>query len=99
VEKVGINKEQAFNLPKTERICTSHVGRQILNLRTFIRRMTRLSIGFSKKWANHEAMVALYVCHYNFCRVHGKLKATPAVATGIEKHRWTVREMIGRTAA
>jgi hypothetical protein len=64
-----------------------------------MRRMTRLSNGFSKKWFNHEAMLALYICHYNYVRVHGKLKTTPAVASGIENHRWTVREMIERIAS
>ena len=94
----SVSYEQAFNLPKRERICTSHVERSNLNLRTFIRRMTRLSNGFSKKWANHEAALALYICHYNYVRVHGTLKTTPAVASGIEAHKWTMRDLIERTA-
>lgn len=94
----AIKKEQAWNLPNESRICTSHVERQNLNFRTFMRRMTRLSNGFSKKWHNHEAMLALYIMHYNFCRVHGTIKTTPAVASGLENHKWTVREMIERTA-
>jgi hypothetical protein len=53
---------------------------------------------FSKKWGNHESMLALAILHYNYCRVHGKLKTTPAVASGIETHRWTVREMLEKTA-
>ena len=93
---ISTKKEAAWNLPDMNRVCTSHVERQNLNLRTFMRRMTRLSNGFSKKWANHEAMLALYICHYNYVRVHGTLKATPAVAGGLENHRWTVREMLER---
>jgi hypothetical protein len=61
--------------------------------------MTWLSNGFSKKWENHEAMLALYIAHYNFCRVHGTLKITPAVASGISPYRWTVRDLIERTTA
>ena len=38
--------------PNPERICTSHVERQNLNIRTAMRRFTRLTIGFSKKWEN-----------------------------------------------
>ena len=94
----SIRKEQVWNLPDKDRICTSHCERHNLNLRTFIRRMTRLSNGFSKKWENHEAMLALYFCHYNFCRTHGTLKTTPAVAAGLTRHRWTVREMLEKTA-
>jgi IS1 family transposase/transposase-like protein len=94
----AIKKEQVWNLLEERKICTSHCERNNLNLRTFVRRMTRLSNGFSKKWENHEAMLALYICHYNFCRIHGTLKSTPAVAGGLENHRWTVRELIERTA-
>lgn len=41
-----------------ERICTSHVERQNLNIRTAMRRFTRLNIGFSKKWENLKAAIA-----------------------------------------
>jgi IS1 family transposase len=95
---IAFKKEQAYNLPKMSRICTSHVERQNLNLRTFVRRMTRLSNGFSKKWANHEAMLALYICHYNYVRVHGTIKTTPAVASGLETRRWTVRDLLEKTS-
>ena len=44
------------------------------------RRFTRLTNGFSKKLDCHVAAVALYVAHYNFCRVHETLRTTPAVA-------------------
>jgi hypothetical protein len=36
--------------------------------------------GFSKKLDNHVAAVALYVAHYNLCRVHEALRTTPAKA-------------------
>jgi hypothetical protein len=47
------------------------------------RRFTRLTNGFSKKPDNHGAAVALYVTHYNFCRVHEALRTTPAKAIGV----------------
>jgi hypothetical protein len=96
---VSIKKEATWNLPDMDRVCTSHIERHNLTLRTFIRRMTRLTCGFSKKWQNHEAMMALAICHYNYCRKHGTIKATPAVASGLENHRWSIRELIERTAA
>jgi hypothetical protein len=81
------------------RVCTSHVERHNLTLRTFVKRMARLTCCFSKKWSNHEAMIGMFIMHYNYCRTHGKLKTTPAVASGIEQSKWSVREMIERTAA
>ena len=58
------------------------------------RRLTRLSNGFSKKYENHCAAVALYATHYNFCRVHEALRITPAMQLGITDHAWTVDELI-----
>lgn len=95
---ISMKKEAVHNWPRMDRTCTSHVERMNLNLRTFIRRMTRLSNGFSKKWANHEAMLGLFIAHYNFCRTHGTLKTTPAVASGLTGRKWTVRDLIEKTS-
>lgn len=43
-------------------------------------------------------MLGLYFAHYNFCRVQGTLKTTPAVATGLASRPWTVRELIEQTS-
>src|SRR5258708_3950681 len=51
------------------------------------RRFTRLTNGFSKKLDNHLAAVALYVAHYNLCRIHEALRTTPAKALGVCKRR------------
>src|SRR5438093_222221 len=64
-------------------ICTSHVERHNLSIRTFLRRFTRLALGFSKKLENLAAATAVYMAHYNFARVHGSLKATPAMKAGL----------------
>jgi hypothetical protein len=75
-------------------ICTSHVERNNLSIRTFMRRFTRLSLGFSKKLANLAAAVALHVAHYNFCRRHETLRMTPAMKAGIVGHPWTLEELL-----
>ena len=75
-------------------ICTSHVERHNLSIRTFLRRFTRLALGFSKKLANLDAAVALYVAHYNFVRWHGSIKKTPAMAAGVTGHPWTLEELM-----
>jgi hypothetical protein len=58
------------------------------------RRFTRLTNAFSKKLENHCAAVALYVGHYNWCRVHEALRVTPAMQLGLTDHIWTVRELV-----
>lgn len=64
-------------------ICTSHVERCNLTIRTFVRRFTRLALGFSKKFDNLCAAAALHVGAYNFVRVHQSLSVTPAMVAGL----------------
>jgi transposase-like protein/IS1 family transposase len=80
--------------PDPDRICTSIVERSNLSLRMGMRRFTRLTNAFSKKWENHWASVALWYCWYNFGRVHKSLRMTPAMAAGIADHIWTVRDLL-----
>jgi IS1 family transposase len=80
--------------PDPERICTSIVERSNLSLRMGMRRFTRLTNAFSKKWENHWAAVAIWYCWYNFGRVHKSLRVTPAMAAGISDHIWSVREIL-----
>jgi hypothetical protein len=58
------------------------------------KRFARLSNGFSKKLENHAAAVALYVAHYNLCRVHEALRITPAMQLGVTDHVWTIGELV-----
>ena len=75
-------------------ICTSHAERNNLTIRTFMKRFTRLCLGFSKKLKNLAAAVALHVAHYNFCRIHSTLRTTPAMAAGITDHVWELDELL-----
>jgi hypothetical protein len=65
--------------PDRNQISTSYVERQNLNLRMGVRRFTRLTHAFSKKFGNHCHMVAIYHAYYNFCRVRQTLRVTPAM--------------------
>ncbi len=86
-----------MGLPKRERICTSHVERQNLSIRMGMRRMTRLTNAFSKKWENLEAAYALWFAFYNFCRRHQTMRITPAMEAGIANHIWSVGDLLGAT--
>ena len=73
---------------------TSHIERTNLSVRMSMRRFTRLTNGYSKKVENHEAAVALFVAHYNLCRVHETLRVTPAMALGMTDRPWSIAELI-----
>jgi IS1 family transposase len=81
--------------PVRSRICTSHIERQNLSVRMGMRRMTRLTNGFSKKWENLDAAYALWFAYYNFCRRHATLRVSPAMESGLADHLWSVEELIG----
>jgi IS1 family transposase len=89
---VAVTRTAVSGTPR--RISTSYIERQNLTLRMSQRRLTRLSNGFSKKYENHCAAIALYATHYNFCRVHETLRITPAMHLGITDHVWTISELI-----
>jgi len=80
--------------PDPDRICTSHIERSNLSLRMGIRRFTRLTNAFSKKFENNAAAVMLWYAWYNFGRVHKTLRCTPAMAAGIADHIWSVRKLL-----
>jgi len=59
-----------------------------------IRRLTRLTNAFSKKWENLRAAIALHFAYYNFCRVHSSLRVTPTMEAGLTDHVWSIAELI-----
>jgi transposase-like protein/IS1 family transposase len=80
--------------PDPRRICTSIVERSNLSMRTSIRRLTRLTNAFSKKWENLYAALSLYFAYYNFCRIHSSIRCTPAMESGLTEHIWSLRELL-----
>ena len=80
--------------PDMKRVCTSIVERTNLSVRTFTRRMTRLTCAFSKKWANHAAAASLFVAHFNFCRIHRTIRCTPAMAAGVTPTLWSMADLV-----
>ena len=90
---VAVSREVMSGDPE-QYVSTSYVERQNLSLRMGSRRFTRLTNGFSKKLDNHVAAVALYVAHYNLCRVHEALRTTPAKAIGVADRAWTIAQLV-----
>jgi len=93
-EVVDVEVVPRVGMPDFERICTSHIERENLTIRMAMRRMTRLTNTFSKKWANLKYAYALWFAFYNFCRVHSSLRVTPAMQAGIANHVWSLEELL-----
>lgn len=91
---IGYKKEHITGNPDIDHVSTSFVERQNLTMRMCMRRFTRLTNGFSKKIENHESAIALHFMYYNFCRMHQTIKKTPAMAAGLAKYPWTIRDII-----
>jgi transposase-like protein/IS1 family transposase len=91
---IGAEKISVSGNPQEDRICTSHVERSNWTLRGHLRRMTRLSNGFSRKRANLRAALALFFAYYNFCRMHKSIRMTPAMAAGITRKPWSVADLL-----
>jgi IS1 family transposase len=83
--------------PEMELVSTSHVERLNATTRLHVKRLSRLTLAFSKKLENFKAAVALHFAYYNLVRRHATLRCTPAMAAGIEKDFWTVGDLVEAT--
>lgn len=90
----GITKTARLGEPDRSKICTSYVERNNLTIRCQIRRFNRLTNAFSKKLRNLKASVSLWFCYYNFCRVHGSLRVTPAMEAGVTNSVWRLEDIV-----
>jgi IS1 family transposase len=103
-EMVGTERKGVYGISEFEErtICTSHVERHNLTIRTLMQRFTRLSLGFSKKLENLEAACAMFLAYYNFCwRTRypddsgkpGKRRPPAAMLAGVTDHVWKFDEL------
>jgi len=93
-ECIGCKAVPVFGNPDRAMISTSHVERQNLTMRMQMRRLTRLTNAFSKKWEKLYAMLAVYFAWYNFCRIHQTLRVTPAMEARLTDHVWEIGELL-----
>ena len=103
-------KESADHIPillvatPCDKITTSYIERQNLTIRQDNNRVSRKTIGFSKKLRELNGQMTLYFAHFNFCRGHGSLKHpdengvmrkySPAMECELIDHNWTLRELL-----
>jgi IS1 family transposase len=101
-EIVGTRRRGVQGIDDESTICTSHVERANLTMRTLLKRFTRLSLGFSKKLENLEAACAMYFAFYNYVwrsrhtdysGKSGKLRPTPAMMAGLTDRLWNFEDL------
>ena len=80
---VGVQTEVIRGNPDPAHISTSFAERQNLTMRMAMRRFTRLTNAFSKKFENHCHALALYFFWYNWTRQHKAHRLSPAMAAGL----------------
>jgi hypothetical protein len=91
---IGSDMKVVSGDPDPKHVSTSYVERHNLTMRMGMRRFTRLTNGFSNKFENHAAMVAIHAVYYNFARIHKTLRVTPALAAGLSDHVWSLEEIV-----
>jgi IS1 family transposase len=94
---VAVDKRAVTGSPDMDLVSTSYIERLNATTRLHMRRLTRLTLAFSKKLENFQAAVALHFAYYNLVKRHGTLRCTPAMAAGIERDFWTVENLVEAT--
>lgn len=103
-EMVGTQRRGIFAIRESEErtICTSHIERHNLTIRTLMKRFTRLSLGFSKKLENLEAGVAMFMAYYNwvwrtrypdYSGQPGRLRPTAAMMAKVTDRLWNFEDL------
>jgi IS1 family transposase len=95
---VSAEKKTIIGIPDERLISTSYVERLNATTRLHMRRLTRLTLAFSKKRENFEAAVALHFAYYNFVKRHNTLRCTPAMAAGVTSTFWGVGDLLEAAA-
>ncbi len=91
---IGAMKQVIEGNPDPKHISTSYAERNNLSIRMGMRRYTRLTNGFSKKLDNHCAALAIYFSYYNFVKIHGSLRMSPAMAAGVTDRLWEMSDLL-----
>jgi IS1 family transposase len=93
-ECTGSKKHIVSGNPDPNYISTSYVERQNLTMRMGMRRFTRLTNAFSKKFENHCHAIELRFVYYNFVRIHKTLRVPPAMEAGLIKRLMSIEDIV-----
>jgi IS1 family transposase len=91
---IEIKRQPRLGNPDMAHATTCHCERTNLSVRQFTKRFNRSTLGYSKTLKNLRYAIALFVWHFNYCRVHSAHGKTPAVAANLTSHQWTIKEML-----
>lgn len=97
-EVISTEKKIVFGKPDYGLISTSYIERLNATTRLHMRRLTRLTLAFSKKRENFAAAVGLHFAYYNFVKRHNTLRCTPAMAAGVTSSFWSVGDLLEAAA-
>ena len=75
-------------------ICTSHVERHNLSIRTFLRRFTRLALGLLQEVRMPASGNCPLHCPLQFLPDARSLPGTPAMAARLTGHPWSMEELL-----
>ena len=96
----GMEKIVVQGSPDLDKANTSYVERHNLSMRMGVRRLTRLTNGFSKRLEKHCEILALYFHVYNWVKPHGSLRTkrdnrvTPAMTAGLADRPATYEQLV-----
>ncbi|HEV3301270.1 MAG TPA: hypothetical protein VG055_16585 [Planctomycetaceae bacterium] len=92
-EMIQTQRRTVFGNLNPREFGTSHVERNNLTIRMFVKRFARLTLAFSKKRENLAAAVALHFAYFNFVWKPRTTNATPAMLAGVADREWTLEEL------
>jgi IS1 family transposase len=93
-ECIGAVGKRIEGKPNARYISTSYAERNNGIIRQHIKRYARLTQAFSKKLENHIYAFALHTMYYNFVKISGAHKMTPAQAAGVDSRLWEIGDMV-----
>jgi IS1 family transposase len=91
---VSLTRQRKIGNPDMSQATTCHAERTNLSVRTFTRRFTRCTLGYSKTLENHKHAVALFIWHFNYARIHSAHGQTPAQACGLVSKTFTINDLL-----
>jgi hypothetical protein len=102
----GSGNRKCYGLPQSEikSICTSHIERHNLTIRTLMKRFTRRSLGYSKNLEHLVSAVSIFMVYYNWVwrwddAVRKRRRPPAAMLAGVVDRLWKFEDMYEAVSA